>query len=59
MTHTLILTEKEGWHFQQLKLSLTKLNHSVESACLSDFSISLDNNESILKIRGEEIVQNR
>ena len=55
MTHTLILTEKEGWHFQQLKLSLTKLNHSVESACLSDFSISLDNNESILKIRGKKL----
>ena len=55
MTRTLILTEKEGWHFQQLKLSLTKLNHSVESACLSDFSISLDNNESILKIRGKKL----
>ena len=55
MTRTLILTEKEGWHFQQLKLSLTKLNHSVDSACLSDFSISLDNNQTILQIYGEEM----
>ncbi len=55
MIRTLILTEKEGWHFKQLKLSLTKLNHSVMSACLSDFSISLNNNEAILKIRGEKI----
>ena len=55
MIRTLILTEKEGWHFKQLKLSLTKLNHSVVSACLSDFSISLNNNEAILKIRGEKI----
>ena len=35
MSQTLILTEKEGWHYQQLKLSLTKLNHSVDSASVS------------------------
>ena len=55
MIRTLILTEKEGWHFKQLKLSLTKLNHSVISACLSDFSISLNNNEAILQISGEKM----
>ena len=55
MTRTLILTEKEGWHFQQLKLSLTRKNHFVQSACLSDFSISLNKNKVILKICGEEI----
>ena len=55
MIRTLILTEKEGWHFKQLKLSLTKLNHSVVSACLSDFSISLNNNEAILQISGEKM----
>ena len=55
MTRTLILTEKEGWHFQQLKLSLTRKNHLVQSACLSDFSISLNKNKVILKICGEEI----
>ncbi len=55
MIRTLILTEKEGWHFQQLELSLTKKNHLVQSACLSDFSISLNKNKVILKICGEEI----
>jgi len=55
MIRTLILTEKEGWHFQQLELSLTKKNHLVQSACLSDFSISLNKNRVILKICGEEI----
>ena len=50
MIRTLILTEKEGWHYQQLKLSLTKLNHLVDSACISDISITLNNNEAILDL---------
>ena len=29
MIKTLILTEKEGWHFQQLKKSLESINHYV------------------------------
>ena len=55
MIRTLILTEKEGWHYQQLKLSLTKLNHSVDSACISDISIILNNNEAILENKGERL----
>ena len=53
MIRTLILTEKEGWHYQQLKLSLTKLNHLVDSASISDISITLNNNEAILKNKGK------
>ena len=55
MIRTLILTEKEGWQYQQLKLSLTKLNHSVDSACISDISIILNNNEAILENKGERL----
>ena len=55
MIRTLILTEKEGWHYQQLKLSLTKLNHLVDSACISDISIILNNNEAILENKGERL----
>ena len=55
MIRTLILTEKEGWHYQQLKLSLTKLNHLVDSACISDISIILTNNEAILENKGERL----
>jgi len=55
MIRTLILTEKEGWHYQQLKLSLTKLNHLVDSACISDISITLNNNEAILENKGERL----
>ena len=57
MTRTLILTEKEGWHYQQLKLSLNKLNHSVECACISDINIVLGRNETILEHQGERLPQ--
>ena len=46
MTNTLILTEKEGWHFQQLKNSLEKNKHNVTSACLTDISLSIENSRS-------------
>ena len=55
MIRTLILTEKEGWHYQQLKLSLTKLNHSVDSACISDINIVLRRNETIIENQGERL----
>ena len=55
MIRTLILTEKEGSHYQQLNLSLTKLNHLVDSACISDISIKLNNNEAILENKGERL----
>ena len=50
MIKTLILTEKEGWHFQQLKKSLELINHDVSSGCLSDISLSLMNNKAKLFI---------
>ena len=46
MINTLILTEKKGWHFQQLKNSLEKNKHNVTSACLTDISLSIENNKS-------------
>ncbi len=55
MIRTLILTEKEGWHYQQLKISLSKLNHSVEFACISDINIVLGRNETILENQGERL----
>ena len=48
MSKTLILTEKEGWHFQQLRKSLTEINHTVFSACLSEISLTLENNKASL-----------
>ena len=50
MIRTLILTEKEGWHFQQLKTSLEKREHKVFSGCLSNISLSLSNNKANLFI---------
>ena len=46
MSNTLILTEKEGWHFQQLKNSLEKKKHKIISACLTDISLSIEKNKS-------------
>ena len=55
MIRTLILTEKEGWHYQQLKISLSKLNHSVEFACISDINIVLGRNGTSLENQGERL----
>ena len=55
MTQTLILTDKEGWHFHQLKNSLNKRNHSIISACLSEMSIHLENDKSLIFINGEKM----
>ena len=55
MIRTLILTEKEGWHYQQLKISLNKLNHSVEFACISDINIVLGRNGTILENQGKRL----
>ena len=46
MINTLILTEKEGWHFQQLKNSLENKKHKVTSACLSDINLTIEKNKS-------------
>jgi ribosomal protein S6--L-glutamate ligase/tetrahydromethanopterin:alpha-L-glutamate ligase len=55
MIKTLILTEKEGWHFQQLKKALTKINSTVNSACLSEISFNLKNNKSLLQVDGKPL----
>ena len=55
MIRTLILTEKEGWHFQQLKTSLEKRKHKVFSGCLSNISLSLSNNKAELFINDAPI----
>ena len=55
MIQTLILTEKEGWHFQQLKDSLNKLNHKVISACLSQMRITLENNKAVIFINSKKM----
>ena len=55
MIRTLILTEKEGWHFQQLKTSLEKREHKVFSGCLSNISLSLSNNKAKLFINDAPI----
>ena len=57
MIKTLILTEKEGWHFQQLKKSLESINHYVFSGCLSNITLSLVNNQSKLFINETPIPQ--
>ena len=55
MIRTLILTEKEGWHFQQLKTSLEKIKHKVFSGCLSDISLSLIKNKTEVYINDAPI----
>ena len=55
MIKTLILTEKEGWHFQQLKTSLEKIKHKVFSGCISDISLSLIKNKTELYINDAPI----
>ena len=57
MIRTLILTEKEGWHFQQLKTSLEKRKHKVFSGCLSNINLSLSNNNAELFINDVPIPQ--
>ena len=57
MIKTLILTEKEGWHFRQLKKSLESINHYVFSGCLSNITLSLVNNQPKLFINETTIPQ--
>lgn len=55
MTTTLILTEKEGWHFRELKKALEKYNHKVISSCLSKMSIKLSNKEQVVFINDKPL----
>jgi len=57
MINTLILTEKEGWHFQQLKNSLEKKKHKITSACLTDISLSIENNKSNIFINSNPLIE--
>ena len=44
----LILTDKEGWHFTQLKSSLSNLNYQSMSCNLNELSLIINNNKSII-----------
>ena len=56
MKKVLILTDKKGWHFQQLKKSLTKNNISTESINISKLLITTDSkNTKILKEDNSEV----
>ena len=57
MINTLILTEKEGWHFQQLKKYLEKKKHKIISACLTDVSLSIEKNKSNIFIRNNPLIE--
>ena len=46
MKKVLILTDLKGWHYDQLITSFKKLNISVQSACLDQLSIRVENNLS-------------
>ena len=46
MKKVLILTDLKGWHYDQLITSFKKLNISVQSACLDQLSIRIENNLS-------------
>ena len=52
----LILTDKEGWHFTQIKSSLSNLNYQSMSCNLNELSLIINNNKSyIVDLNGEEI----
>ncbi len=45
MRKVLILTDKKGWHFRQLKKAFLKKKFIVEDCNLSDLSIKITNQE--------------
>ena len=52
----LILTDKEGSHFSQIKSSLSNLNYQSSSCNLNELSLIINNNKSyIVDLNGEEI----
>ena len=52
----LILTDKKGWHFTQIKSSLSNLNYQSMSCNLNELSLIINNNKSyIVDLNGEEI----
>ena len=55
MKKVLILTDIEGWHYDQLVKSFQKLNISVQSACLDQLSIRIENYVSKIYIDNREL----
>ena len=52
----LILTDKKGWHFTQIKSSLSNLNYQSMSCNLNELSLIINNNKSyIVDLNGDEI----
>ena len=55
MRKVLILTDLKGWHYNQLENSLSKLDISVESACLEELSIRIENDISKIYMNNNEL----
>ena len=55
MKKVLILTDIEGWHYDQLVKSFQKLNISVQSASLDQLSIRIENYVSKIYIDNREL----
>ncbi len=55
MRKVLILTEKKGWHFNQLKKSFLKKEVILEAHNLIDMSLSFINNENKIFIKTKEM----
>ena len=59
MRKVLILTDLKGWHYNQLENSFSKLDISVESACLEELSIRIENDISKIYMNNNESIFNR
>ena len=55
MRKVLILTDLKGWHYSQLYKSFQKNNVTVESACLEDLSIRIEDSASKVFLNNEEL----
>ena len=55
MRKVLILTDLKGWHYSQLYRSFQKNNVTIESACLEDLSIRIEDSASKVFLNNEEL----
>ena len=55
MSQTLILTEKEGWHYHQLKILFLNKTSLLFQPVYLQVSIHIENNESIIYINGKKM----
>jgi len=55
MRKVLILTDLKGWHYSQLYKSFQNNNVTVESACLEDLSISVEESASKVFLNNKEL----